>query len=108
MIGARLDAVGPDDRRLLQAASVLGTVFWLGAAAGLAAVDESDAAAAALRLHQRDLIRRHPTSTVAGETEWSFGHVLVREVAYGRLPRTDRGRMHLVAADWIESVSAGR
>jgi DNA-binding SARP family transcriptional activator len=108
VIGARLDAVGPDDRRLLQAASVLGTVFWLGAAAGLAAVDESDAAAAALRLHQRDLIRRHPTSTVAGETEWSFGHVLVREVAYGRLPRTDRGRMHLVAADWIESVSAGR
>ncbi len=108
VIGARLDAVGPDDRLLLQAASVLGSVFWLRAAASLADVDESDATAAALRLHQGDLIRRHPSSTVAGETEWSFGHVLVREVAYGRLPRTDRGRMHLAAADWIESVSAGR
>jgi hypothetical protein len=50
----------------------------------------------------------HARSSVAGETEWEFGHVLVREVAYGQIPRADRAAKHRAAAKWIESLSPDR
>ena len=39
---------------------------------------------------------------MAGEGEYAFGHALVREVAYGQLPRRVRARKHAAVAAWIE------
>jgi hypothetical protein len=41
---------------------------------------------------------------VAGETEYAFRHILVRDVAYGQIPRSRRGDKHRAAAEWIESL----
>ena len=42
------------------------------------------------------------------EEEFSFWHVLVRDVAYQQIPRAARGQKHVEAAEWIERASEGR
>ncbi|MGA7986837.1 MAG: adenylate/guanylate cyclase domain-containing protein [Candidatus Dormiibacterota bacterium] len=102
IIAARLDALTSDEKRLLQDASVLGKVFWLGAVAvGL------DRRTAELRLHaleRKDFVQRARRSSVAGEAEYAFLHVLVRDVAYGQIPRGERAEKHRLAAAWIGSL----
>jgi tetratricopeptide (TPR) repeat protein len=40
---------------------------------------------------------------VEGETEYAFKHLLVRDVAYGQIPRAERSKKHVETAAWIES-----
>ena len=42
-----------------------------------------------------------------GETEYAFWHALVRDVAYGALPRAARVAKHRAAAAWIAARSGG-
>ena len=44
-------------------------------------------------------------SSIADEVQSPFRHVLVRDVAYGQLPRARRAESHLRAAAWLESLS---
>jgi tetratricopeptide (TPR) repeat protein len=55
-------------------------------------------------LERRELVRRERRSSVAGETEYAFRHVLVRDVAYGQIPRAERSDKHRSAAEWIASL----
>nr|MBA3364120.1 hypothetical protein [Actinomycetota bacterium] len=59
-------------------------------------------------LESRDLIRREPSSQVQGDAEFSFKHILIREVAYATLPRTDRTQRHAAVARYIEDVAGDR
>jgi class 3 adenylate cyclase/tetratricopeptide (TPR) repeat protein len=96
IIAARLDSVAPEEKALLQDAAVLGKVFWLGA---LGATEQ--------QLHvlrQKEFVARARRSSVEGEVEYAFKHVLVRDVAYGQIPRAERAEKHLRAAEWIESL----
>ena len=43
-------------------------------------------------LERKEFVRREQHSSVAGETEYAFRHILVRDVAYGQIPRARRGR----------------
>jgi hypothetical protein len=45
---------------------------------------------------------------VAGERQYAFRHVLVRDVAYGQLPRAARADKHRRAAEWIQALSPDR
>jgi class 3 adenylate cyclase/tetratricopeptide (TPR) repeat protein len=108
LIAARLDDLPANEKRLIQDASVLGKVIWLGA---IAEMGDSDRFAAEERLHaleRRELVRRERRSSVGGETEYAFRHVLVRDVAYGQIPRAQRAEKHRRAAKWIETLSADR
>jgi tetratricopeptide (TPR) repeat protein len=96
IIAARLDSLASEEKALLQDAAVLGKVFWLGA---LGATEQ--------QLHvlrQKEFVQRARRSSVEGEVEYAFKHVLVRDVAYGQIPRAQRAEKHLRAADWIESL----
>ena len=55
-------------------------------------------------LERKELVRRERRSSVAGETEYAFRHVLIRDVAYGQIPRADGPTSTACAADWIESL----
>jgi class 3 adenylate cyclase/tetratricopeptide (TPR) repeat protein len=108
LIAARLDTVDPEYRALLEDAAIVGTVFWAGA---LAAMGGRDPARVRLGLHElvrRDFIRRARNSSVAGEVEYAFWHVLTRDAAYARLPRAARARKHASAAAWIEQTAGER
>jgi class 3 adenylate cyclase/tetratricopeptide (TPR) repeat protein len=104
IIAARLDALTPEEKRLLQNAAVIGKVFWLGA---LTSTEGTDRRTAELQLHaleRKDFVQRARRSSVADEAEYSFLHVLVRDVAYGQLPRARRAEQHRRAAEWIASL----
>jgi class 3 adenylate cyclase/tetratricopeptide (TPR) repeat protein len=105
IIGARLDLLAPADKRLLQDAAVVGKVFWPGAVAALGDGTDRDGLQECLhRLERRQFVRRELRSSVAGETQYAFVHVLLRDVAYGQIPRAGRAGRHLAAAGWIESL----
>ena len=108
IIAARLDALGPEEKALLQEGAVVGKVMWVGA---LAAVGEHDPREAEELLHgleRKEFVRRERRSSVAGEAEYAFRHMLVRDVAYGQIPRARRAELHGRVAGWIESLAADR
>jgi tetratricopeptide (TPR) repeat protein len=109
LIGSRLDQLVPPERRVAQHASVVGNVFWPGAVAHLQSEHSSGHDAELDQrlevLERRDLIREHEDSSVAGEREYAFKHILIRDVAYGRMPRGRRAQLHLRFADWTEGLS---
>jgi class 3 adenylate cyclase/tetratricopeptide (TPR) repeat protein len=104
IIAARLDLLGPDEKRLLQDAAVAGRTFWRGE---VAAIGERDSRAVERALHdlaRREFVQRERRSSVAGEAQYAFRHALVRDVAYGQIPRAERAGKHRRAAEWIESL----
>jgi class 3 adenylate cyclase len=105
IVGARLDLLAPPEKRLLQDAAVIGKIFWPGAVAALG--DDPGRGGLEEYLHgleRKQFIRRERHSSVAGETQYAFAHVLLRDVAYGQIPRAARADKHVQAADWIESL----
>ena len=98
IIAARLDGLPDEEKRVLQDAAVLGKLFWSGGVGG------RDASGALHALERKGFVRRERRSAVAGETEYAFRHVLVREVAYGQIPRAARADRHLASVEWIESL----
>ncbi len=108
LIAARLDSLPPERKALLQDASVLGKVFWAG---GLEAMTGRSPEEVRDGLHQlalRELVRRARSSSVEGQAEFTFWHALIRDVAYGQIPRAARAEKHRAAADWIEAMAGER
>jgi tetratricopeptide (TPR) repeat protein len=82
----------------------VGAVFWPGAVAHL--TEGNGHVASDLRgLEDRDIVRAKPESSIAGEVEYSFKHILLRDVAYGRLPKEVRSTLHVRCADWVKELS---
>jgi class 3 adenylate cyclase/tetratricopeptide (TPR) repeat protein len=105
IIAARLDLLPPEVKNLLQSAAVVGKVFWTGAVAALGA---DDVHTGLQTLEDKDFVRRARRSSVEGEEEFAFRHILTRDVAYAQIPRARRAEKHVLAAQWIESLSPDR
>ncbi|MGZ4332913.1 MAG: AAA family ATPase [Gaiellaceae bacterium] len=101
LIAARIDGLGQGEKAVLQDASVVGKVFWPGALPG---ADEQILHA----LERKEFVRRDRRSSIAGETQYAFLHALVRDVAYGQIPRGERAEKHRRAAEWIASLAGDR
>jgi class 3 adenylate cyclase/tetratricopeptide (TPR) repeat protein len=104
IIAARLDGLPGDEKQVLQDAAVLGKVFWSGGVEALTGLDREALADALHALERKGFVRRERRSAVAGESEFAFRHVLVREVGYGQVPRSARADKHVAAAEWVESL----
>ena len=101
VIAARIDGLAPEEKALLQDASVIGKVFWPGALPG--------ADPRILHgLERKEFIRRDRRSSIAGETQFAFLHALVRDVTYGQIPRAERAERHRLAAEWLASLAGDR
>jgi class 3 adenylate cyclase/tetratricopeptide (TPR) repeat protein len=108
IIAARLDVLSPEEKSLLQDAAVLGKVAWLGGLSALAATDPFVLEERLHALERKEFLRRERRSAVAGERQYVFRHALVRDVAYGQLPRPARADKHRRAAEWIQALSPDR
>jgi len=106
VLGARIDALPPAQKRALQEAAVIGRVFW--EAPVRRATADPDVTSSLLSLEAKGLVSVHPTSGIAGELEFIFKHALVRDVAYASLPRVRRARAHAEAARWLEQIAGDR
>jgi hypothetical protein len=104
VLASRIDLLGEPEKTALQAAAVIGRVFWTGPVYELVDELEPDLHV----LESRDLIRRRSGTTLEGEVEYVFKHSLTREVAYGSLTKARRARLHARFGEWIERVGAGR
>jgi len=103
VITARIDRLSSQERRVLQAAAVIGSAFWPSAVAPLAGLSAEETEKTLMALIAKELVLARPRSTVAGEREFAFRQTLTRDVAYGLLPRMQRARAHAQAARWLET-----
>ena len=107
VLAARLDSLRPDERRLLQTASVVGQTFWEGSLS-LAEEGAADLGDTLASLQDKDLIVPTAGSRLAGEHEYAFKHVLIRDVAYSTLPKAVRARRHAEVGAFISDRAADR
>jgi predicted ATPase len=103
VIAARLDALSGDEKTVLQNAAVIGKVFWTGGAEALTGMPRWTLEELLHALERKEFVRGQRRSSVAGESEYAFRHVLIRDVAYGQLPRQARAVKHEAAAAWLEA-----
>ena len=108
ILAARIDGLDPAEKSLLQDAAALGKVFWTDALGALADVGTEPLEDLLHGLERKEFVRRERRSAVADARQYAFVHALMRDVAYGQIPRALRADRHRRAATWIESLSAGR
>jgi DNA-binding SARP family transcriptional activator len=101
LLSARLDRLGPGERAFIERAAVIGREFWFAAVRELL----PDQARSSAEQHLRALVHRgliHPDrSTLAGEEQLRFHHILIRDVAYHTTRKTLRGELHERFAGWL-------
>ena len=120
-VQARIAALAPRERELLERAAVMGGVFWLG---GLLAIEragkssplfwergnEHDRTAAAellAELVERDYVLKLPDSAFSGEVEYVFKHNLERETLVRGVPVATARRWHHAIAEWLSMRDGG-
>lgn len=107
LITARLDRVSPAVKTLLQRGSLAGRFFSTAALAALG--DGAPPSAELLReAVRRDLIVEADDRAVGLGRVFRFRHALIREVAYGTLPKAERSLLHDRYARWLEDTLGPR
>jgi class 3 adenylate cyclase/tetratricopeptide (TPR) repeat protein len=108
LIAARIDLQSPDAKSMLADAAVVGRDFWAGALAAMGDRDAELVVATLRELSRSELVQPVRRSSIQGEAEYAFWHILTRDVAYAQLPRTSRASRHVAAAAWFESSAGDR
>ncbi len=104
LIAARLDALEPAERSLVQAASVLGQSLSVDGLAAVTGGDPADLERQLASLVRRELLVLDTDPRSSERGQYAFVQSLVREVAYGTLARRDRKASHLAAARYFEAL----
>jgi class 3 adenylate cyclase/tetratricopeptide (TPR) repeat protein len=107
LISSRLDRLASAEKQLAHHASVVGAIFWAGAVAHLGSGDghePEDPRPGLAELERRDFVAAQRASTVADDDEYAFKHILMRDVAYGQVPKGRRAELHVRFSDWVESL----
>jgi tetratricopeptide (TPR) repeat protein len=94
------------EKRFIQEAAVVGRIFWPGPL--FATLDGSAASDSLRSLERRGMVTARPTSTIEGEPEYIFRHVLIRDVAYASVPKARRARAHAETGRWLEDLAGDR
>ena len=108
LIAARLDVTTAAQKELLQTAAVIGKVFGPDAVAALLGRPVDELQADLDVLVRKEFIRPQRRTIGAGDFDYSFWHVLIRDVAYSALPRAHRARLHAALLEWTEQTTADR
>ena len=108
LLSARLDQLELEERAVIQRASVVGKIFWWGAVTELSPEDDRPRVGSHLQtLLRKELV--HPDrSGFAGEDAFRFSHILVRDAAYGSMPKRSRADLHQRFAGWLERKAGDR
>ncbi len=106
VLQARLDALGPEPKRVLRAASIFGQAFWRGAVETLLGGITKQATVVRTldALTSAEVITRRSAASFPGEEEYTFRHALVRDAAYATLTDSDRAVGHRLAGFWLENA----
>jgi len=105
VIAARLDALPTEERSLVLDAAVVGRTFWRGALEQLHLQQDVDKALRSLEA--RAIVVREPLSWIENDEQYSFKHVLIREVAHATISRRKRRERHAAVAAFLEARTRG-
>jgi class 3 adenylate cyclase/tetratricopeptide (TPR) repeat protein len=105
VLAARIDRLSPEDKRLLQAAAVIGKDVRLAVLREVAELPEPELRAALRRLQAGELLLE---TRLFPDLELTFKHALTHEVAYGGLLTDRRRELHGRALAALERLHAGR
>ena len=105
ILAARIDRLSPDDKRLLQAGSVVGKDVPLELLRAVADLGEPDVPRVLARLTAAEFLDE---GSLFPDPEYTFKHALTQEVAYGSLLHERRRDLHARIVDAIERLHGGR
>jgi DNA-binding SARP family transcriptional activator/tetratricopeptide (TPR) repeat protein len=103
VLAARLDRLAPDERAVLERASVIGLEFSIDAVANLSVeAERADVGDIIRRLVRKELVRPALPEIPGGE--FRFRHILIRDTAYGSVLKETRAELHEQFAAWLEQT----
>jgi len=108
LMAARVAALDPDHRALLGDAAVVGKVFWPDALAAMGNRSARGVEEGLGELARRELIRPARRSSVEGQQEFAFWHLLLRDAAYESMPSSVRPERHEALVGWAEQLAGDR
>lgn len=103
LLAARIDRLEPEERAVIERASVEGRMFHRGAVAELL----PESARVQVGSHLMTLVRkefiRPARALFPGDDGFRFGHILIRDAAYDSMPKELRADLHERFALWLEA-----
>jgi class 3 adenylate cyclase/tetratricopeptide (TPR) repeat protein len=103
LLAARLERLKPEERRLLECASIEGEMFHVGGVVALSPTENSDAVRSRLMSLVRKELIRAESATLPGDA-FRFRHGLIKDAAYTGLPKEARSDLHERHAAWLEEA----
>jgi class 3 adenylate cyclase/tetratricopeptide (TPR) repeat protein len=108
LLAARLERLSEEERQVIEAASVVGNVFYWGAVTELSPEGARPRIGGNLMtLVTKEFIRPVLTD-FAAEDAFQFRHILIRDAAYREIPKSTRAELHERFADWLEQTTTDR
>jgi class 3 adenylate cyclase/tetratricopeptide (TPR) repeat protein len=105
VLAARIDRLSPEDKRLLQAASVIGADVPFPLLQAVAELSEDELRAGLARLQAAEFLYER---TLFPDLEYTFKHALTHEVAYESLLQDQRRRLHARIVEAFETLYPDR
>ena len=105
LVAARLDALGAEERAVMEPASVIGLSFAEEAIVELV----EDVARGRVEIDLRSLAaKRLIRRTTSEDASYRFGHLVIKDTAYGSLLKRVRAALHERFVVWAERVNRER
>jgi predicted ATPase len=105
ILASRIDRLTPEDKQLLQTASVVGKDLALPLLRAVAELNEDDVRRGLARLHAAEFLYE---TNLFPDAEYTFKHALTHEVAYGGMLQEQRRRLHATLVGVIETLHRDR
>jgi hypothetical protein len=105
VLAARIDRLVPEEKQLLQTASVIGKDFSLPLLQAVVAREQTEVPQQLGRLQEAELVYE---TRIFPDPEYTFKHALTHDVAYGSLLSDRKKRLHTVILEAMEELYAGR
>ena len=108
VLAARLDRLSAGERAVLDRGAVVGKVFWRDAVEELSPDDVRPEVASLLTTLVRKELLRPDEPAAARDDTYRFRHILLRDAAYGSMPKHLRAELHERFAGWLERAVGER
>jgi predicted ATPase/class 3 adenylate cyclase len=105
ILAARIDRLPPEDKRLLQAASVIGKDVPFTLLQAIAGVPENSLRRGLTHLQAAEFLYE---MSLFPDLEYTFKHALTHEVAYGSVLQDRRRALHARIVEALEALYPGR
>jgi len=105
ILGARIDRLAPEDKRVLQAAAVIGKDVPFALLLAIAKLGEEDLRRSLARLQAAEFLYE---TSLFPDLEYTFTHALTHEVTYGGLLQERRRDLHARIVNAIETLHRDR